>query len=153
MLVAAPGWPRGHKLLGYFENGHCPMFKGNRCSIYAQRPQTCRNYDCRLFAATGLAPGGRDKALINRRARRWAFAYPALRDRQQQAAVRAALRFLQANAWRLPAGAAPTSPSQLALLALELHDVFLPRRAAPGKTLLVLPDGKVIKAKVLSAKR
>src|SRR5687767_16035711 len=54
LLVRAPGRPRGHKLLGFAEDGSCPMVKQRRCSIYEHRPRTCRDYDCRMLAAAGL---------------------------------------------------------------------------------------------------
>jgi uncharacterized protein len=147
-LAPAPGWPRGHVVLGYLENGHCPLFARNACSLYAHRPLACRHYDCRLFAATGLTPGGRDKAQISARARRWRFAYPTPRDRRLQAAVRAAARYLQNQARRLPNGAKPENPSQQAVLAINLHNVFLKRLKAHGKTLVVLPDGQVVWARL-----
>src|SRR5690606_28804822 len=70
LAFPAPGLPKGNVLLGYDQNGHCPMFKGNACSIYAHRPQTCRSYDCRIFPATGLTLGG-EKPLISGQADRW----------------------------------------------------------------------------------
>ena len=57
LLVRAPGRPRGHRLLGFAEDGSCPMFTARACSIYAQRPRTCRDYDCRMFAAAGIDAG------------------------------------------------------------------------------------------------
>src|SRR6187399_1589388 len=56
LLVAAPGRPRGHVVLGYDERGHCPMLVDGACSIYEHRPRTCRTYDCRVFPAAGLEP-------------------------------------------------------------------------------------------------
>ena len=40
LLVRAPGRPRGHKLLGFAEDGSCPMLKERICWIYEQRPRT-----------------------------------------------------------------------------------------------------------------
>ena len=57
LLFPAPGRPHGHVLLGFDERGHCPMLVEGGCSIYEHRPRTCRTYDCRVFAATGLEPG------------------------------------------------------------------------------------------------
>src|SRR5207253_1500026 len=54
LLFPAPRAPRGHVLLGYDERGHCPMLIDGGCSIYEHRPRTCRTYDCRVFAATGV---------------------------------------------------------------------------------------------------
>src|SRR5689334_17144730 len=68
VLFAAPGFPPGHVLMGYDENGHCPMFVDGRCAIYAHRPRTCRTYDCRVFAAAGIEP---DAPAIAAQVRRW----------------------------------------------------------------------------------
>src|SRR5487761_2058332 len=54
LLFPAPRLPRGHVLMGYDEHGHCPMLVAGKCSIYEQRPRTCRSYDCRVFAASVL---------------------------------------------------------------------------------------------------
>jgi hypothetical protein len=119
----APGLPKGHVLLGYDEKGHCPMFKDNACSIYAHRPQTCRDYDCRVFAAAGLAADA-DKPRIAGQAVRWKFAFPKDADRKRFAAVRAAAAFLSENAALFPAGFVPGNPAQLAMLALKVCDAF-----------------------------
>src|SRR6187549_2212977 len=44
LLVRAPGRPRGHRLLGFADDGACPMLKARACSIYERRPRTCRDY-------------------------------------------------------------------------------------------------------------
>ena len=85
LLVPAPGLPPGHVVLGYDERGHCPMLVDGQCSIYDHRPKTCRTYDCRVFAATGIEP---DKPLIAERVRRWRFAFPTAKDRADFEAVR-----------------------------------------------------------------
>ncbi len=72
LLFPAPGLPPGHVLLGYDEAGRCPMLVDGACSIYASRPLTCRAYDCRVFAATGIEDAPEPVAT---RARRWRFAY------------------------------------------------------------------------------
>jgi Fe-S-cluster containining protein len=125
LLFPAPGQPKGHVLLGYDAQGRCPMLVDGRCSIYAHRPQTCRSYDCRVFAATGIDAGGRDKDLINQRVRRWAFSHPDATDATEQEAVRAAAAFLREHAPAFPSGVLPENPTQLALLALEVYDVFV----------------------------
>lgn len=56
LLFPAPGLPKGNVLMGYDERGHCPMLVDDECSIYADRPQTCRDFDCRVLAAAGLSP-------------------------------------------------------------------------------------------------
>lgn len=133
-LAAAPGMPKGHKVLAYDKSGSCPLLKPSGCSVYANRPQTCRNYDCRIFAAAGIAAGGREKAGINARVEGWIFSYPTARDRLEHDAVRAATAFIRDNAGSFPGGRVPGDPSQLAVLALKAYGVFLTGEAAT-------PDG------------
>ena len=133
-MAAAPGMPKGHKVLAYDKRGVCPMLKPSGCSVYAKRPQTCRNYDCRVFAAAGIAAGGREKAGINARVEGWIFSYPTPRDRQEHDAVRAATAFIRDKAGSFPGGRVPGDPGQLALLALKAYGVFLTGEAAT-------PDG------------
>ncbi len=89
LLFPAPRMPAGHVLLGYDENGHCPMLVDGACSIYEHRPRTCRTYDCRVFPATGVEPD-ESQAGIARQARRWRFGFPAEVDRSEYDALRAA---------------------------------------------------------------
>lgn len=56
LLVQAPGLPGGHLLMGHDERGRCPMLIDGACSIYDERPRTCRTYDCRVFTASGVRP-------------------------------------------------------------------------------------------------
>ena len=72
LRVRAPGRPRGHVVLGYDEHGRCPMLGEHGCTIYEHRPRTCRTYDCRVFAATGIAPDPTQPAVAER-VRRWQF--------------------------------------------------------------------------------
>lgn len=71
LLFPAPGMPEGHLLMGFDEHGRCPMLLDGTCSIYESRPRTCRTYDCRVFAAAGVAP--EDQPDIAARVRRWHF--------------------------------------------------------------------------------
>jgi len=121
LLFPAPGWPRGHLVLGYDERGHCPMLIDDRCSIYEHRPVTCRTYDCRIFAAAGIDADD-DKVEIDRRSKQWKFDV-APDDEATQAAVRAAATYLDTHAGVL--GCTPVNQTQLAILALEIHEVFL----------------------------
>jgi hypothetical protein len=118
LLVRAPGRPRGHRLLGFTEAGSCPMFTARACSIYAQRPRTCRDYDCRMFAAAGIDAGdGKDVSQEERRA---------------HAAVRAAARFIREQRASFPGAAAPSAPADVAVLALKVYEVFVQPRLEPA---------------------
>jgi uncharacterized protein len=129
LLFAAPDLPKGNVLMGYDGNGRCPMLTDGACSIYEQRPLTCRNYDCRVYAAAGIDA---DRDLISRRARRWAFGYPAGEDREQHAAVRAAARFVREHAECFPGGAVPGDPAQVAILAIKVYEIFLGHGGGSG---------------------
>jgi Fe-S-cluster containining protein len=124
-LTKSQGQPDSHWLMGYRPNGHCPMFAGQGCSVYATRPQTCRDYDCRVFAAAGIDAGGADKDTINRRVRAWAFTYADDAEREAQAAVRRAAAFLRDHASLFPKGFVPATPMGVAVLAIKVYAVFL----------------------------
>jgi Fe-S-cluster containining protein len=132
-LIDAPGLPAGHKLLGHGKDGTCPKLVENRCTVYAHRPQTCRAYDCRVFAAAGILESP-DKPRINARVEQWRFDYPTPRDREEHEAVRSAARFITNNAGLFPEGRIPGTPSQLAVLAMKVHGVFLEPPRAPAET-------------------
>ncbi len=130
LLFPAPGRPKGHVLLGYDARGHCPMLIDNQCSIYEHRPQTCRTYDCRVFSATGVDVGVEGKHEVAQRAGRWRFSYRSVADRAQHGAAMAAATYLDTHRSELPAGAVPDAPTHLAVLAVEMHDVFLDDQGA-----------------------
>ncbi len=116
--------------MGYDQQGNCPMLVGGACSIYEDRPLTCRQYDCRIFAATGIEVGGREKVRIQDRVARWMFGYPTSQDRLEHSAVLATVRFLRDNARLFPGGAVPHNPSQLAILAITTYRALLPAAGA-----------------------
>jgi Fe-S-cluster containining protein len=122
-LTVARGLPPGYLLLGYTEDGACPVLIGGRCTIYEDRPLVCRTYDCRLYAATGVEP---DRAEIAVQVRRWRFTYPGEEDRERQEAVLAALRFIRETPSCLPGEAARRQPIRLATLAVVAHELFRP---------------------------
>ena len=83
LRVRAPGRPQGHVVLGYDEHGRCPMLGEHGCTIYEHRPRTCRSYDCRVFAATGIAPDPSQPA-VAARVRRWRFVVETPEARRQR---------------------------------------------------------------------
>src|ERR1039458_8074282 len=83
LLFPAPGLPKGHVLMGYDDKGQCPMFVDNQCSIYEDRPQTCRDYDCRIFAATGIAVDQTVQPEIAKRVESWEFNYEGEGSREE----------------------------------------------------------------------
>ncbi len=132
LLFKAPGYPKGHVLMGYDAQGHCPMLKQGKCTIYAHRPQTCRDYDCRVFAAAGIDAGDDDKQVINTRVKQWRFDLPTDRDAQALRAVRLATTYLREHAGTFPQGFVPAHPTQLALLAITVFEAFMD--AAEGQS-------------------
>jgi Fe-S-cluster containining protein len=153
LLAKAPGLPKGNVVLGYDQNGRCPMLTGGGCSIYARRPLTCRMYDCRVFAAAGIAAGGEDKAGITRRAGRWKFSYPTRLDRDEHAAVKAAATFIQEHAKCFPREALPGNPSQLAILAIKAYDVFLKKDGRAAGSERISTDVEVAQAIVQASRK
>jgi hypothetical protein len=125
LLGRAPGFPRGHQTLPPRTDGVCPMLSAGKCSIYDDRPQTCLDYDCRIFAAAGIEAGGADKSVINQRVRQWQFAYPTGADRRAHDAVLAASTFIRQKRASFPANRAPTAPTGIAVLAIKTYTVFL----------------------------
>jgi uncharacterized protein len=112
-------------MMGYLEDGKCPMLNAGQCSIYADRPQTCRDYDCRIFAAAGIDAGGPDKHVINRRVHEWRFEYASAADKLAHEAIRRTAQFVQQRKSSFPGGRAPTAPTGIAVLAIKSYGVFL----------------------------
>jgi len=125
-LVGTQNQP-GHFMMGYLGDGTCPMLNAGKCSIYAHRPQTCRDYDCRVFAAAGIDAGGPDKFVINKRVREWRFAYESEEDLAAHRAMQETARFIQVRRDSFPGGRAPTAPTGIAVLAAKAYKVFLDR--------------------------
>lgn len=115
LLFPAPGAPRGHVLMGFDERGLCPMLVEDRCSIYDARPRTCRAFDCRVFAATGV-PAERTP-LVDAVASTWVFD-----DGGQDllAAARRAAAFLRSRHDLWP----NRSPADTAIAAIGLLELF-----------------------------
>lgn len=124
LLVPAPGAGAGHRVMGYDERGRCPMLTAGRCTIYADRPRTCRTYDCRIFAATGLAEPGPQRAAVMARAARWRFDYADAADRRRHQALRAAAWSVVGSADLLD-DVLPGNATQLAMLLVRHHALLL----------------------------
>lgn len=152
ILVAAPGLPKGHVLLGYDKNGFCPMMVNGKCSIYEHRPLTCRNYDCRIFTAAGITAGD-DKSRITQRVACWKFSYPTEGDRDEHLAVQAAAKFIRDHAECFPRGKIPKTSTQLAILAIKVYDVFLKKHGGSAKTGLTSSDTEVADAIVEACRK
>lgn len=126
LLMQVPGFPRGHLTMAPRPDGVCQMLNAGKCSIYEDRPQTCLDYDCRIFTAAGVEAG---KPVIDRRVREWRFTYPTAQDRQAHDAVLAAASFIRHKRESFPANRAPTAPTGIAVLAVKSYRVFLEEKA------------------------
>ena len=115
-----------HALIIALPDGRCPMLNADAkgCSIYSHRPLTCRDYDCRIFAAAGIAAGSDDRSVINARVREWRFSYRDTSDRLTHEAVKSAAAFIRSEAQRFQ-GRAPSTPTGIAVLAIKVYAVFL----------------------------
>lgn len=123
-LEPGPPTDPDSRLMGFHANGHCLMLVAGNCAIYADRPETCRSYDCRVYTAAGMAAGD-DKPVINQRIARWQFTYPDETARAEQRAVIAAANYLRQHPVRFPSGRVPSRPSEIAVLAVKAYPVFL----------------------------
>ena len=123
LLFPAPRMPRGNVLMGYDEDGRCPMLRADGCSIYEHRPRTCRTYDCRVFPAAGVLPDEPDKSLIATQAARWQFTFDNSEALAAAMAVRAAAEFLRDRQAEL-GDSAPHTTTQVAVAAVRTHDLF-----------------------------
>jgi Fe-S-cluster containining protein len=144
--VSAPGLPKGHLVMGYDGQGRCPMLIDGECSIYEHRPQTCRDYDCRIFAAAGIAPGERTQPEIARRVNEWAFSYETEESRGEQSILRKAAAFLQSNRDLFPPGTVPGNPGQLAAFAVRIYRLFAEITAGTHGHLSAQPDAAMVRA-------
>lgn len=125
LLHRAPGMPKGHTVLGYLADGLCPMLKSGNCTIYPDRPSTCRTFDCRVLAAAGLDVGGKWSKRINERVHAWRFSFSSEDGRHRFKAIKSAANFIQQHPGAFPGGRAPDEPTTIAVLAIKVHSVFL----------------------------
>jgi Fe-S-cluster containining protein len=146
LLIDPPGAPEGVRYMGYRSDGTCPMLEAGRCSVYARRPATCRDFDCRLFAATGLPSAGRGKPLIDARIAAWRFRYATPEEAATHVAMRAATRFIVGRARTVPGIRWPDSPVSVAGLAFKSWRVFLDPEA--GEL-----DARLLADRILEAAR
>lgn len=124
ILFQAPGLPDGHYLLGYDGKGHCPMFIDGGCTIYESRPETCKQYDCRVLASSGLSFNEESQPIIGK-VTSWKFSYSQPDSLKLSEAIQLAARFLTDYASEFPPGVIPPTNSQRAVMAIRIHKEFL----------------------------
>ena len=130
--LIGPARPGERWLMGFREDGSCPFLEARTCSIYEDRPQTCRDYDCRLYAAAGLMPDG-NRTAIERRVRAWQFRFGSEGERREAEAMRRAAQFIRDHAALFPPGMRASSATAAAVLAVKTCALFLdPDPAEPA---------------------
>lgn len=137
LLFPAPGLPEGFLLMGYNELGHCPMFKDGKCSIYESRPETCRQYDCRVLAAAGASLESESETIAGR-VNAWQFRFKNSASSDMANAIRKSMAFLKAHTTSFPEQYLPVTETQLAALAVRIHKEFLDPEVAHK------PDNEII---------
>jgi len=125
LLFPAPLLPEGNYVLGYDRKGHCAMLKEEKCSIYSDRPLTCRQYDCRIFAATGLDPAVDGKVPVSEQAKLWTFEFLSRDDSEAFSAVQMAAQFLILNKDYFPPEYSMNNMTQIAVMAVSIYNLFL----------------------------
>jgi len=70
--------------IGFNDEGHCLLLKDGHCSIYENRPHSCRTFDCRVYNATGIQLDKDPSSPISKRVQEWGFTYPTEQDRARQ---------------------------------------------------------------------
>ncbi|MBW8848033.1 MAG: YkgJ family cysteine cluster protein [Burkholderiales bacterium] len=124
LLFQVPGLPKGHVLMGYNDKGSCPMLVDNKCTIYAVRPQTCRDYDCRIFAATGVPVDAALQPEIAEQIKAWRFEYRDEASHSAHESLIRTARFLRERSDLFPRGSLPGNPVQFAVLVVRVHRLF-----------------------------
>lgn len=146
LLFPAPGLRKGHLLMGYNDQGHCPMLVDNECSIYRDRPQTCRDYDCRVFSATGISVDQKTQPEIAERVKAWVFNYESNESIEEHRIVKDAAAFLDRNRDLFPQGSIPSYPVQLAVLAVRVYQLFSSMMERTHKSGSGMPDAAIAHA-------
>lgn len=123
-LSSVNGFAYPHAKMNPSANGHCPMFENGKCSIYSSRPQTCLDYDCRIFTAAGI-DAGPSRPVINQRIREWQFSYESGEERIAHRAIQSAAAFITKHADRFPAHWNTATPSAVAVLAIKVYGLFV----------------------------
>jgi Fe-S-cluster containining protein len=124
LLFPAPGLPKGFLLMGYNELGHCPMFRNGKCSIYESRPETCRQYDCRVLAATNASLEGESETIADQ-VNSWRFSFEKSASADAANAIRRSMKFLKQHSMSFPEEYIPVTETQLSALAVRIHREFM----------------------------
>jgi uncharacterized protein len=106
--------------MGYSDKGHCPMLIDGECSIYEHRLRTCRDYACRIFAATGIPVDPQTQPEIARRVSEWVFTCEMEESREEHSILQKVAALLRKNRDLFEQRSLPGNPAQLAALAVRI---------------------------------
>jgi hypothetical protein len=134
------------------EDGSCPMLEARRCAIYGDRPQTCRDYDCRIYAATGLLPDG-ERPVIRERVLEWSFEFDGDAEVAQADALRRAAQFIHQNAALFPPAVRADAAAVAAVLAVKTWPLFTDAAVVRQEDGSIDSTAEVQVARVLEAAR
>lgn len=113
----------GLKMIAFTKKGLCPFLVEAKCTIYTQRPTTCRCYDCRIFAAAGISAGDQNYSLINDRAKRWEFKYSSAAAKEKHEAIKNAALWIRGHFAEKTL--LVENSIFLAMLAIKHHEKFV----------------------------
>lgn len=109
--------PDGEPSIQTLPDGRCPYLDEEKgCTIYDERPQNCRNFDCRTMLFCRTLPG--DRPLIAEAIRQWEPAYRTVEDHVTGIALRLAATALYDEG--------KSADIAAALAALGEYERFLP---------------------------
>jgi hypothetical protein len=124
------------------------MLLGTTCSIYANRPQACRVYDCRVFAACGEETDALGKDPIATQVRRWEFQFNSCEDTAAYRAVEAAARYLACEQYELADEFGEIGPARRSVLAIELHRLFWDQASGDSQPAVTVPSLDAVKTQL-----
>ena len=148
-----PGCRAGHVLMGYDERGHCPMLVDDACSIYEHRPADLSHL--RLPGLRRHGRGARRRSAPHRRAHGpLAVRPPGRVGRGPPRCGRAPLRRTSVRtATTSRPATVPGNPTQLAVLAIDVHDVFLGGGDRARRPVVVQPELATVRDALLDRAR
>jgi uncharacterized protein len=153
LLFPAPLRPKGHMVLGYDKHGRCPMLIRNKCSIYRDRPATCRSFDCRILSASGLIEEDNVNHPVFQQARRWKFKCTMKDDDKLLSAVQDAAKCIMNHPKYTQDIIFLRDAIQISVLAIKVYDVFFKSKRSPVHMRKAAIDSEIAAAIVNSLKK
>lgn len=120
LRFVAPGMPEGFEVMGYDQDGRCPMHRRG-CTIYAERPLTCRQFDCRVFPVTETTADEQSMQSIYRASQRMQFLPQTGEDQRLIQRLSRIAQVLHDDA-KSSTSTMPRHSSSRASMAIEVHE-------------------------------